>query len=640
MNVIVLCGGNGKRMNEYSFPKPLNMIYGKPSLYYTLSNLPREVETVHFIVAPHLVAYNFAEIVTNLFPKRRCVFHNLPYFTRGAAESAYIGARDIVCNGPVVFLDNDNLYQFPEGFMDLSGSAFLGYSEDFSGTEAYSFMNLDGVGNVTEYKEKVRISNKYCCGVYGFASLAQFRDVARAVLDVGGDREIYLSSLYQHLLNNKQVVRGIQFPPGIHLGTYKELMNAGAALRPWARRSMRVCFDLDNTLVTYPVVHGDYSTVRPIPAMIELARSLKAAGHTIIIHTARRMGTHHGNTAAVIADIGAVTFKTLADFEIPYDELLFGKPLADMYIDDRAVNPYRNDMKCMGLLDYEPPVYPVNKLANNTWNTTVVEGGHVKKTGPSKFLEGELYFYTHIPTEKQIASFFPRFIRSASHGDQTSIYMEQIYGIPFYTLYQNKLITLAHLKTLFEGVEMLHATSGAAPPSRDLILNNYTSKLSARFACSDDYPFTDADIVQSECLRGLQTYYDAFPIFVTASYIHGDLWFSNILVEFRGGLKWIDMKGRVDNVLTTGGDVYYDYGKLYQSFLGFDAALYGHTICSEYSDWARAEFETWATRQGIVLAHLKAVTFSLVMGTFHSIRSEARDRVWSWIKRTFLEPTQ
>jgi GTP:adenosylcobinamide-phosphate guanylyltransferase len=33
LNLFILCGGNGKRMNDYSFPKPLNMINGKPLIY-------------------------------------------------------------------------------------------------------------------------------------------------------------------------------------------------------------------------------------------------------------------------------------------------------------------------------------------------------------------------------------------------------------------------------------------------------------------------------------------------------------------------------------------------------------------------------------------------------------------------------
>ncbi len=41
-----------------------------------------------------------------------------------------------------------------------------------------------------------------------------------------------------------------------------------------------------------------------------------------------------GNIGKVMADIGKVTLDTLEKFDIPYDELYFGKPYAHYYIDD------------------------------------------------------------------------------------------------------------------------------------------------------------------------------------------------------------------------------------------------------------------------------------------------------------------
>ena len=59
-------------------------------------------------------------------------------------------------------------------------------------------------------------------------------------------------------------------------------------------------------------------------------------GHTIIIHTARRMKTHEGNVGKILADVAKITFETLDNFGIPYDEVYFGKPIADYYIDDKS----------------------------------------------------------------------------------------------------------------------------------------------------------------------------------------------------------------------------------------------------------------------------------------------------------------
>ena len=83
-------------------------------------------------------------------------------------------------------------------------------------------------------------------------------------------------------------------------------------------------------------VAGDLRTVKPIMKNIQLVRELKASGHYIIITTSRLMEEHGGNVNAVIAACGNVTLQKLAELEIPYDEIHFGQPHADLYV-DRAV---------------------------------------------------------------------------------------------------------------------------------------------------------------------------------------------------------------------------------------------------------------------------------------------------------------
>ena len=70
--------------------------------------------------------------------------------------------------------------------------------------------------------------------------------------------------------------------------------------------------------------------------------------HYIIIQTARRMKTHRGNVGAIISDIGYITLETLKKFNIPYHELLFGKPYADIYVDDLAVHALIDTAKEIG----------------------------------------------------------------------------------------------------------------------------------------------------------------------------------------------------------------------------------------------------------------------------------------------------
>jgi len=636
MHIIILCGGSGTRMQDYSFPKPLNMIYGKYAIAYTIENIPDIFDTLHIIVAPHLLKYNFKEIVVNLFPKKKFIFYDLPYFTRGALESAYIGTRLFPnTDESLIFLDNDVIYKFPDTLFALKDTNFLGYAEDTTGTESYSFLRVDKDGYVVDYKEKIRISNTYCCGVYGFKNISYFREIAYDILNSDIHNEVYMSSAYTYMLGKNIKINSVKFDKALHIGSLTEVQNN---INDISKNKLRICFDLDNTLVTYPSIPKDYSTIKPIYNMINLAKKLKSEGHTIIIYTARRMTTHSHNIGAVIKDIGYQTFKTLDEFNIPYDELIFGKPIADMYIDDKAINPYRHDMKSLGLIDYGECVKPVNMIPTNRYNTIeIINGNLIRKFGPTKYLSGEIYFYNNIPKDSLISNYFPIFFGSKKLSDTHSeIYIENINGIPLYTLFKNELLTEYHIDKLFEILNTLHHTGSSIILNKEDICANYIDKLKERFKIKEDYPFINADIIQEKCINLLENY--TKKDFKIGNYIHGDFWLSNILIDFKQNIKLIDMKGQINNKFTTAGDILYDYGKLFQSLIGYDMILYDDNINAEYINKILEYFYKKLNSININIIDLKTVTFSLIIGTFHSISDNIKkERVWNWLLKKLDE---
>lgn len=94
--------------------------------------------------------------------------------------------------------------------------------------------------------------------------------------------------------------------------------------------------DIDGTITELKKAGQTYATVRINRDAAEKIKALKAAGHTIILQTARHMKTCGGNEGQVIAKIGKTTLDWLETHEIPYDEIHFGKPYADVYLDDLA----------------------------------------------------------------------------------------------------------------------------------------------------------------------------------------------------------------------------------------------------------------------------------------------------------------
>ena len=99
----------------------------------------------------------------------------------------------------------------------------------------------------------------------------------------------------------------------------------------------RICIDLDGVICSLKKSGETYADVTPLPGAIEKLKAMRAAGHYIILNTARHMKTCNGNTGLVVARIGAVTLQWLADHGVEYDEIYFGKPWAELYIDDNAM---------------------------------------------------------------------------------------------------------------------------------------------------------------------------------------------------------------------------------------------------------------------------------------------------------------
>ncbi|POR38288.1 Phosphatase iiic [Tolypocladium paradoxum] len=198
--------------------------------------------------------------------------------------------------------------------------------------------------------------------------------------------------------------------------------------------------------------------------------------HYIIIQTARCMRTHHGNVGAVLAAVGIVTFAQLARYSIPFHDIHFGKPYADVYIDDLAVNANLNTMQEVGWLLDEPAVASNNPfehggtedpkkggiVAARDFNTIQSVNDKVIKSSKSDNILGELFFYSHMTSH--IAHIFPR-IYCVDYIKETSTYtihMENRRGLTFSHLLAGRSITKGHLDLFLRILYRIHSVN----PSR------------------------------------------------------------------------------------------------------------------------------------------------------------------------------
>jgi capsule biosynthesis phosphatase len=99
---------------------------------------------------------------------------------------------------------------------------------------------------------------------------------------------------------------------------------------------MRIIIDLDGTICHLKKSDQTYADLKPLPGAVEKLNALKNDGWYIVIQTARNMATQESNIGKVIKNIGKITLDWLEEFEVPYDEIYFGKPNGQVYLDDRA----------------------------------------------------------------------------------------------------------------------------------------------------------------------------------------------------------------------------------------------------------------------------------------------------------------
>ncbi|MBT4995553.1 MAG: capsular biosynthesis protein [Hellea sp.] len=104
-----------------------------------------------------------------------------------------------------------------------------------------------------------------------------------------------------------------------------------------------IVVDIDDT-ICYPrhnqkESEQKYAMALPNEPMIASLQKAKSKGFRIVLHTARRMLTHGGDINKIIEDVGQITVDWLKKYDVPYDEIVWGKPYGVYYIDDKAMTP-------------------------------------------------------------------------------------------------------------------------------------------------------------------------------------------------------------------------------------------------------------------------------------------------------------
>ena len=245
-------------------------------------------------------------------------------------------AKDIT--GHFVCKDTDNFFNLTIPYSTVNNFvAYVDLEDIECDARGKSYIRDNSHNELISIVEKKIVSNKFCCGLYGF-NVVDFKRYYREATTVARNHPIYLSHIYHQMLLDDVCVRTISATEYVDWGT-QELWNK-------YREQFEVYFlDIDGILLsnTCPFTEPFTGTGRPLQKNIDRINELYRSGKAQIILTTARPNS-----------LGDKTKNELANHGINYHYLLTGlwhasRTLVNDYADSnpfpsaKAINVKRND---------------------------------------------------------------------------------------------------------------------------------------------------------------------------------------------------------------------------------------------------------------------------------------------------------
>ena len=650
MNIIIPIGGIGKRFEDegYLTKKPLIRYLGREMIFYILDSFTiTPNDKIYIVYHKSLRAYNFKQRIRDHYHKNeigeRITFVELFYQTEGAVETLAIALKNLINpNLPTVSFDCDTLYktdilkEYRELVISKPETNAIYCFNDVQPQPIYSYIRFESEesNKIVEIREKDKISDWANSGCYCFYSGKKMLDYCEKILkhrELMTRNEFYISSVIGEMLVDGEIFYGLKISESDFtcIGT-PHLLKINTIKASKESSKMRFCFDLDYTLVRAKIDPEtgiiDYENTEPIERNIKFLQYLKSMGHKIIIQTARRMRTHEGSIGKLMADIGPITFSTLAKYNIPYDEIYFGKPWADYYIDDRAIDSYHDLEKELGYYSLTVPERSHNHIDFCKGNTVI------KKCNNPSGLKGEIHWYRNIPPS--VSDLFPKLISYSKDLNEYEI--NKIDGVTLSYLYLDENVTSKFFISFLETLHRIHSAEYEISESEKINPNSiYLNKLNERYDSIKYSQYKDSEVYYNKFKNYFRNINDVEP-----SVIHGDPVFTNVIITNLMNFKFIDMRGlqydekSCKTIPTILGDRVYDLAKVYQSLIGYDSILLEKKVNKDYSESLKVTFEKWIKSKNYSMDHIKWITAYLLFTLLplHQDHPEKCDKYYELIK--------
>lgn len=247
MKIIFLLAGEGRRFGKYSnLPKPLIKLKDIELIRWAVSSYNFidyciNWSDVYFVTRiDHIREFDIDKFLKKTFSTDI----NIRYAektTRGPAETALLVEKDINLNEQVIVSDCDMFFNSLPLFFELSNIkedksiyGILPYVKRQDNQNTWSYCALDKDDIVIKVNEKdADMFNAGCpgtIGAYSFNCWEYFVTEAKTMIredDLAGEdtrKEFYMSRVFQRLINQGHLIKGVDVAPSWVLGTPEQFL--------------------------------------------------------------------------------------------------------------------------------------------------------------------------------------------------------------------------------------------------------------------------------------------------------------------------------------------------------------------------------------------------------------------------------
>jgi NDP-sugar pyrophosphorylase family protein len=209
MKILIPMAGEGSRFakENYTFPKPLIDVEGKPMIQAVVENLDFDATYIFMVRKEHLKKYSGLKTTLERITNGKCEIVEVDGLTEGAACTVLLAKHLINNDEELLIANSDQIVNYSsENFKLLKSLTSVdGIIFSFNALHPkWSFVKVNSRGIITELQEKNPISNIATCGIYWYRKGSEFVKYAEQMIskNIRVNNEFYVAPVYNEYISD------------------------------------------------------------------------------------------------------------------------------------------------------------------------------------------------------------------------------------------------------------------------------------------------------------------------------------------------------------------------------------------------------------------------------------------------------